>query len=119
MVNFSPPNLDTDLEHIVKVILNLAMTHPLALGLSQSYINTFDDFRTIDTDDVHEFRYNSANDPIEHPGTKLHVTVVKKIQPMVCYARFKEDLKDKESDNPTLIHTLNGVGMVTLCTLQH
>jgi hypothetical protein len=41
-----------------------------------------------------------ANDPIEHPGTKLHAMVVKKIQRMVCYARFKEDLNDKESDNP-------------------
>jgi hypothetical protein len=101
MVNFPPPNLDTNLEYIVTVILNLAMTHPLALGLSQSYINTFDDFRTIDIDDVHEFRYNLANEPTEHPGTKLHLTVVKKIQRMVCYARFKEDLNDNESNNPT------------------
>jgi hypothetical protein len=44
MVNYPPPNLDTDLEHIVTVIFNLALTHPLALALSQSYINTFDDF---------------------------------------------------------------------------
>jgi hypothetical protein len=94
-------NLDTNFEYIVTVILNLAMTHPLALGLSQSYINTFDDLRTIDIDDVHEFRYNLANDPIEDPGTKLHVTAVKKIQRMVCYARFKEGLNDKESDDPT------------------
>jgi hypothetical protein len=56
MVNFPPPNLDTNLEHIVTVILNLAITHSLALGLSQSYINTFDDFRTIEINDVHEFR---------------------------------------------------------------
>jgi hypothetical protein len=102
MVNFPPLNLDTNLEYIVTVILNLAMTHPLALGLSQSYINTFDDFKTIDIDDVHEFRYNLANDPIEHPGTKLHAMVVKKIHHMVCYARFKEDLNDKESGNPTV-----------------
>jgi hypothetical protein len=84
------------------VILNLAMTHPLALGLSQSFINTFDDFPTIGIDDVHEFRYNLPTDPPEHPGAKLHLTVIKKIQRMVCYARVKEDLKDTESDNPTL-----------------
>jgi hypothetical protein len=63
------------------------MTHPLALGLSQSFINTFDDFRTIDIDDVHEFRYNLPTDPTEHPGTTLHLNVVNKIQHMVCYAR--------------------------------
>jgi hypothetical protein len=102
MVNFPPPNLDTNLEHIVTVILDLAITHPLALGLSQSYINTFDDFWTIEINDVHEFRYNLSNDPPEHPGTKLHAMVVKKIQRMVCYARFKEDLQDAESDNPII-----------------
>jgi hypothetical protein len=87
MVNYSPPNLDSNLEHIVTVILNLAMTHPLALGLSQSFVNTFDDFRTIDIHDVHEFRYNLPNEPPEHPGIKLHLTVVKKIQRIDCYAR--------------------------------
>jgi hypothetical protein len=79
MVNYPPPNLDTDLEHIVTVILNLALTHPLALALSQSFVNTFDD-------DVHEFRYNTANDPPDTPGTNIHLQVVKKIQRMVCYA---------------------------------
>jgi hypothetical protein len=56
MANFPPANLDTHLEHVVTVILDLALTHPLALGLSQSYINTFDDFWTIEINDVHEFR---------------------------------------------------------------
>jgi hypothetical protein len=102
MANFPPANLDTHLEHVVTVILDLALTHPLALGLSQSYINTFDDFRTIDIDDVHEFRYNLPNDPKEHPGTKLHPMIVKNIQCMACYARFKKDLHDTESDNPTV-----------------
>jgi hypothetical protein len=102
MVNYPPPNLDTDLEHIVTVILNLALTHPLASALSQSFVNTFDDFRTIDIDDVHEFRYNSANDPPNSPGTKIHLQVVKKIQRMVCYTRFKEDVSDAESDTLTV-----------------
>jgi hypothetical protein len=88
--------------YIVTVILNLAMTYPLALALSQSFINTFDDFWTIDIDDVHEFRYNTANDPPDTPGTKIHLQVVKKIQRMVCYARFKEDVRDAESDTPTV-----------------
>jgi hypothetical protein len=99
--NFPPPNLETHLEHVVTVILDLALTHILALGLSQSYINTFDDFRTIDIDDVHEFRYNLANDRKEYPGTKLHPMIVSKIQCMACYARFKEDFGEAESDNPT------------------
>jgi hypothetical protein len=102
MANFSPPSFDTHLEHVVTVILDLALTHPLALGLFQSYVNTFDDFGTIDIDDVHEFRYNLPNDPKEHPGTKLHPIIVKKIQRMACYARFKEDLGDAESNNPTV-----------------
>jgi hypothetical protein len=102
MANFPPANLDTHLEHVVTVILDLALTHLLPLALSQSYINTFDDFRTIDIDDIHEFRYNLPNDPEEHPGTKLHPMVVNKIQCMACYACFKEDLHDTESDNPTI-----------------
>jgi hypothetical protein len=51
------------------VILKLALTHPLALALSQSYVQTFDDFRTIDVDDVHEFKYTLATDPKDHQGT--------------------------------------------------
>jgi hypothetical protein len=58
MVNYSPANFDAELEHIVTVILKLPLANPLALALSQSFVNTFDDFRTIDIDDVHEFRYN-------------------------------------------------------------
>jgi hypothetical protein len=69
------------------VILKLSLAHPLALALSQSFINTFYDFWTIDIDDVHDFRYNMTTDPANTPGTKLHVTIVKKIQRMVSYAR--------------------------------
>jgi hypothetical protein len=87
MANYPPPNFDVILEHIVTVILKLTLAHPLALALSQSFVNTFDDFRTIDIDDVHEFRYNMTTDPANTPGTKLHVTVVKKIQRMVSNRR--------------------------------
>jgi hypothetical protein len=58
MANYSPANFDVNLEHIVTVILKLSLAHPLALALSQSFVNIFDDFWTIDIDDVHEFRYN-------------------------------------------------------------
>jgi hypothetical protein len=100
MDHYPSPNFDANLEHIVTVILKLPLAHPLALALSQSFVNTSDDFRTIDIDDVHEFRYNMTTDPVNTPGTKLHVTVVKKIQRMVSYARFKEESKDQDCDTP-------------------
>jgi hypothetical protein len=100
--NLKMTNFDANLEHVITQILKLPLIHPLALALSQSYVNTFDDFRTIENEDVHEFRYLLTADPKEHPGTKLYLMVVKKIQRMVCFARFKEDLNDLESDNPTL-----------------
>jgi hypothetical protein len=96
---------------VITQILKLALTHPLALALSQSYItlalsqsyvNTFNDFRTIDIEDIHEFTYRLTADPKERPGTKLHLMAVKKVQCMVCYAPFKEGLNDSESDDPTL-----------------
>jgi hypothetical protein len=46
MASYPPANFDKNLEHIVTVILKLTLTHPLTLALSQSFINTFDDFRT-------------------------------------------------------------------------
>jgi hypothetical protein len=75
MATYSPANFDENPEHIVTVILKLPLAHPLALALSQSFVNTFDDFRTIDIDDVHEFRYNMTTDPADTPSTKLHVTI--------------------------------------------
>jgi hypothetical protein len=123
MSSYFPPNFDTNLENIVVVILKLTLTHPLALALSQSFVNTFDDFRTIDIYDVHDFRYNNmTTDPANTPGIKLHITVVKKIQRMVGYACFKEESKDTDCNTPDvwkLIYTLNGVEMVTLRTLHH
>jgi hypothetical protein len=89
MATYPPANFDADLEHIITMILKLTLTHPLALALSQSFVNTFDDFRTIDVNDVHELRYNMTYVSLSTPGIKLHGTVVKKIQRMVSYARFK------------------------------
>jgi hypothetical protein len=105
MATYPPVNFDANLEHTVTVILKLSLAHPLALALSQSLVNTFDVFRTIDTDDVHEFRYNMTFALLGTPGTKLHVTVVKKIQRMVSYARYKEENKDLDCDTPDVWDT--------------
>jgi hypothetical protein len=101
MATYPPANFDSNLEHIVTVILNLPLTHPLALALSQSFVNTFDDFRTIDIEDVvHDFRYNMTSVPLTTPGIKLHVNVVKRIQRMVSYARYKEENSHADCDTP-------------------
>jgi hypothetical protein len=52
MATYPPVNFDANLERIITVILKLSLAHPLAMALSQSFVNTFDDFRTIDIDDV-------------------------------------------------------------------
>jgi hypothetical protein len=105
MATYPPANFDAILEHIVTVILKLTLAHPLALALSQSFVNTFDDFRTIDIYDVHEFRYNMTSVPLSTPGIKLHVTVVKKIQRMVSYAHYKEENKHTDCDTPIVWDT--------------
>jgi hypothetical protein len=102
MATYPPANFDANLEHIVTVILKLTLTHPLALALSQSFVNTFDDFRTIDIHDVHKFRYNMTSVSLNTPGIKLHVTVVKKIQRMVSYTRYKEENNHADCDTPSL-----------------
>jgi hypothetical protein len=105
MATHPPVNFDAILEHIVTVILNLPLTHPLALALSQSFVNTFDDFPTIDIEDVHDFRYNMTSVPLITPGIKLHVTVVKKIQRMISYARYKEESNHPDCDTPIVWDT--------------
>jgi hypothetical protein len=102
---YPPANFDAILEHIVTVILKLTLTHPLALALSQSFVNTFDDSCTIDINDIHEFRYNMTSVPLSTPGIKLHVTVVKKIKCMVSYARYKEEMNHTDCDTPIVWDT--------------
>jgi hypothetical protein len=123
MVNYPPANFDANLEYIVTMILNLTLSHPLALALSQSFVKTFDDFQTIDIDDVHEFRYNTTTDPKDTPGTKIHLHRSSK-RSNVWFAMLvsrKNQTTRIAIPQPygTLIHTLNGVEMVTLRTLQH
>jgi hypothetical protein len=87
---------------MVTKILKQPLAHPLAMALSQSYVQTFDDFRTIDVDDVHKFKYTISTVLNAPADTKLHFQLVKQIQRGVCYARYKEGLNDTESDDPTL-----------------
>jgi hypothetical protein len=61
---------------------------------------TFDEFRTIDVDDIYEFQYSST--PKVSPDTKLHFMLVKKVQRCIHYARYKEEKNDLQSDDPTL-----------------
>jgi hypothetical protein len=97
--NLKMATFDQNLEHVIRVILGHPLIHPISLTLSQSYVSTFDDFRTIDMDDVYEFQYNVT--PKATPDTKLHLTLVKQVQRCVCYARYKESWNDAESDDPT------------------
>jgi hypothetical protein len=91
---------DANLEHLIIHIMGFSLSHPVGLALPQSYITTFDEFRTIDVNDVYKFQYSST--PKVSPDTKLHFMLVKQVQRCIHYAHFKEGLKDVESDDPTL-----------------
>jgi hypothetical protein len=91
---------DANLEYLIIHIMGFTLTHPVGLALPQSYVTTFDEFRTIDVNDVYKIQYSST--PKVPPDTKLHFMLVKQVQRFIHYARFKEGLKDAESDDPTL-----------------
>jgi hypothetical protein len=65
---------DAKLEYVVINILGFTLTHPVGLALPQSYVTTFDEFHTIDVDDVHEFQYSTTNKA--SPDKKLHFMLV-------------------------------------------
>jgi hypothetical protein len=91
---------DANLEYLIIHIMGFTLTQPVGLALPQSYVTMFDEFHTIDVDDVYEFQYSST--PKVSPDTKLHFMLVKQVQCCIHYACYKESLKDAESDNPTL-----------------
>jgi hypothetical protein len=91
---------DAYLKFLIIDIMGFTLTHPVGLALRQSYVMTFDEFCTIDVDDVYEFQYSST--PKVSPDTKLHFMLVKQVQCCIHYARFREGLNDVQSDNPTL-----------------
>jgi hypothetical protein len=90
---------DANHEYVIIYILGFTLTHPVGIALTQSYITTFDDFRTIDVDDVYEFQYSTT--PKATPDTKLHFMLVKQVHCCFSYAHYKESLQDAESDDPT------------------
>jgi hypothetical protein len=53
-------SLDANLEHLIINIMGFTLTHPVGLVLPQSYVTTFDEFHTIDVDDVYKFQYSST-----------------------------------------------------------
>jgi hypothetical protein len=91
---------DAHLEYVIMHILGFTLTHPVGLALPQSYITTFDEFRTIDVDDVYEFQYSTT--PKASPDTKLPSQLVKQVQCYIHHACYKESLQDTESDDPTI-----------------
>jgi hypothetical protein len=80
--------------------LKVKITHQIAYALDQAFINTFDDFRTIDTVDVHTFTYKL---PGEQTSTLLHMMLVKQIQSGVHYCQFLKDNIDRACDDPTMM----------------
>jgi hypothetical protein len=61
---------------------------------------TFDEFRSIDVDDVYEVTY--TNKPNTNPDTKLHFMLVKQVQRCIHYTHYKEAKNDAQSNHPTL-----------------
>jgi alanine racemase len=91
---------DQDLEFVIIDIMGFTLTHPVGLALPQSYVLTFEEFRSIDVDDVYEFTYtDKAN---ANPDTKLHFMLVKQVQRCIHYTHYKETKNDAQSNNPTL-----------------
>jgi hypothetical protein len=95
-------NFDVKLEHLVKEILKYPLSHHVSLGLDQSYINTFHEFRMINIDNFHTFTYKKASAKKEDLPSKLRMTLVKAIQCCVHYCQFLQDDKHTDCDDPTL-----------------
>jgi hypothetical protein len=91
---------DKYLEFVIIDLMGFTLTHPVGLALPQSYVTMFDEFRTIDVDDIYEFQY--SNKPKGKPDTKFHFMLFKQVQRCIHYTCFKEGLNDVQSDNPTL-----------------
>jgi hypothetical protein len=60
----------------------------------------FEEFRSIDVDDVYKFTYTNKSNGI--PDTKLHFMLVKQVQRCIHYTHYKEAQNDAQSNNPTL-----------------
>jgi hypothetical protein len=98
----APVNFDSALEHFVVHLLKVKLTHEIAYALDQSFVNTFDEFRSTDLVDVHTFTYKLPGDT--NPNSKpLHMQLVKQIQGEIYYCRFLEENNDSACDDPTMM----------------
>jgi hypothetical protein len=61
---------------------------------------TFEEFCSIDVDDVYEFTYTEK--PNTKPDTRLHFMLVKQVQRCIHYTHYKEAKNDVQSNDPTL-----------------
>jgi hypothetical protein len=92
---------DQDLEFVIIDIMGFTLAHPVGLALPQSYVVTFEEFRSIDVNDVYEFTYtDKTSNGI--PNTKLHFMLVKQVQRCIRYTHYKEAQNDAQSNSPTL-----------------
>jgi hypothetical protein len=94
-------NFDSALEHFMVHFLKVKITHQIAYALDQVFFNMFNEFRSIDTVDVHPFTYKLPGDTKGTNGTLLHMMLVKQIQSGVYYCRFLEDNNDPACNDPT------------------
>jgi hypothetical protein len=111
---------DAHLEYVIIHILGFTLTHPVGLALPQSYITTFDDFCTIDVDDVYEFQYSTT--PKGSPDTNCTTSLSSKFNVLFIMLATRKVCKMR---NPMTqhygarLHTLNGVETDTRHTSQH
>jgi hypothetical protein len=93
---------DQDLEFVIIDIMGFTLTHPNGLVLPQSYVVTFEEFCSIDVNDVYEFTYTDKTTSSGSPNTKLHFMLVKQVQRCIHYTQYKEAQNNVQSNSPTL-----------------
>jgi hypothetical protein len=98
----TPINFDSALEHFVVHFLKVKLTHEIDYALDQAFVNTFDEFRSTDPVNVHNFTYKLPGDTNAN-GQPLHMMLVKQIQGGTYYCRFLEDNNDLVCDDPTMM----------------
>jgi hypothetical protein len=80
--------------------MGFTITNPVGLALPQSCVLTFEEFRSIEVNDVHEFTCTNKSGGISY--TKLHFMLDKQVQRCIHYTHYKEAQNDAQSNSPTL-----------------
>jgi hypothetical protein len=96
MVNFDP-----FLELFVKDFLKSSKTHQITYALDQNFINTFDEFRIFDVEDMHKWTYKVPGSSATDPDLYLHIGCIKTITRGTYYCRSLVDDNDADCDDPT------------------